>query len=83
MPIHTPVRPDIFKRILELDGFVVVHEDDYNWSLFKDKFGLTQPILIPKKPTLMPVDIMSNVLHRAKMPPGAYIDLLAKAQAVA
>jgi hypothetical protein len=78
VPIHPPVSPTIFKRILELDGFTVIHEDEFNWSLFKDEFGLVQPILIPKKPKLIAVDIMSNVLHRAKMPPGTYQDLLAK-----
>ena len=80
MPIHAPIKPSIFKRVLELDNFEVIHEDDFNWSLFKDDFGLLQPIIIPKKVDLMPVDIMSNVLHRAKMPPGTYLDLLAKAK---
>ena len=76
MPSHKPETPAIFKRILELDGFQVIHEDDLNWALFKDDFGLVQPIIIPKQMTLIPLDIMSNVLHRAKMPPGTYLDHL-------
>lgn len=76
MPIHTPESPAIFKRILELDGFQVIHEDDLNWALFKDDCGLVQPIIIPKEMKLIPLDIMSNVLHRAKMPPGTYMEHL-------
>lgn len=83
MPFHRPEPPLLFKRVLELDGFYVVEQDDFNWTLFKDDFGLVQPIVIPKQFDLVPVDIMSNVLHRAKMPPGTYLDHLMAAKAEA
>ena len=73
MLCHRPAPPALFKKILELDGFQVVGEDEWNWVLFKE--GIPRPIPIPKTVEQVPNDIMNSALHHAKMTPGRYIEL--------
>jgi hypothetical protein len=41
-----PIPPPALKRVLELDGFSIAHEDAYNWALAKD--GVEDIVIIPK-----------------------------------
>lgn len=80
MPIERPVSPSVFRKILELDGFKLVKQDDYNWAFYKDGAGLIHPVILPHTVDLVPLEVMSSILDIAKIPPGTYATLLKEAQ---
>lgn len=78
MPALKPISPVILKRIVELAGYKVIQEDDYNWHLAKTKHD--RPIILPKKGGLVAVEIMMNILNKLKMNNATYFEYLDKAQ---
>ena len=58
---HLP--PGVLKRVLELDGYLVEREDDYNWALTKK--SVDEIVIVPKLGPLVAAD----VLRRAVGPP--------------
>jgi len=46
LPRLGPIPPSALKRVLELDGFSIAHEDDYNWALARD--GVEDVVIVPK-----------------------------------
>jgi len=75
MPAEAPIPPGDLKKLLELDGFTVEDEDEYNWALFKE--GQINPVIIPKRPKTIPLDVMMGALNKAEMSPGRFRELLA------
>ena len=55
--------PRVLKRILELDGFSVTHEDDYNWALVKS--GVDEVVIVPKLGEAIADDVLSPIAGRA------------------
>jgi hypothetical protein len=56
-------------RILELRGYRIVAEDEFNWAMEPKKYesGVTQePIILPKRGHLLSVDIMMDTLIKTK-----------------
>jgi len=78
MPALAPVTPDAFRRILELHGYHIVQDDEYNWVLARDSKDV--PIILPKKGSLVALDVMMDALDRAKMDNGTFFALKAEAQ---
>jgi len=76
MPAEATLPPEELKKILLLDGFTVEGEDEYNWALFKE--GHIHPVIIPKRPTLVPLDVMMGALDKAGMSSGRFRELLAQ-----
>jgi hypothetical protein len=59
--------------VLELHGFVVSMEDEWNWSLVK---GSGLPIIIPKDGEFVAVEVMVSALEQADLLlPGMYFPL--------
>jgi len=59
MPTLGYLPPGVLKRVLELDGFLMEREDDYNWILRKQ--SVDGVVIVPK---LGPF-VATDVLHRA------------------
>lgn len=59
MPTLGHLPPRVLKRVLELDGFLVEREDDYNWILTKR--SVDGVVIVPKRGPFVAAD----VLHRA------------------
>jgi hypothetical protein len=58
------------KRVLELAGYVIAMEDEWNWSMVK---GLGLPIIIPKDGEFVAVEVMMSALEQANLVlPGRY-----------
>jgi hypothetical protein len=74
-PAIACVPPWALKAILELHGFSVVSEDEYNWMVEKANSGASEPLIIPKVGALVAVDVMMQVLIDAKLPLGTYLGL--------
>jgi hypothetical protein len=73
------------KEILELFGFQVIAEDEYNWILSetKDHLGVAQegekePIILPKLGDLLALDVMMQTVIQARLDLHAYSLLKAK-----
>jgi hypothetical protein len=72
----TPVSPSHLKRILELAGYVVVAEDEWNWNLIR---GEELPLNLPKDGEFVALEVMMSVLHQANILLGAYLPLKSEA----
>lgn len=78
MPAVACIPPKVLKCILELDGFTVRHEDDYNWAMMKD--DVLEIVIVPKHGDLVALDVLMNALDAAQMNNVKYFDLLDKAR---
>ena len=76
MPAVACIPPWAMKEILELFGWSVIAEDEYNWVLSdaKDHIGMqdsaaevSEPIILPKIGELVAVDVMMDTLVAAKL----------------
>ena len=56
--------PRVLKRVLELDGFCVAHEDDYNWALVKN--GVDEIIIVPKVGDAIADDVLTPIATRTR-----------------
>ena len=73
LKVPAPIPPKQLKRVLELHGYKIVGEDEWNWALAKDS-GV--PILIPKEGEFVAVEVMMDTLHKAGITePGTYFPL--------
>ena len=75
----SPIPPIVLRDILVKDGFSVVRETDYNWTLFKE--DSPRPVItLPKKGSLVSVTVMMEILDQIKMNNERYFDLLNQAK---
>jgi len=71
--LPAPIPPRHLKCMLELHGWVVSMEDEWNWSLVKGDGG---PIIIPKDGDYVAVEVMVSALEAADIAlPGRYFPL--------
>jgi hypothetical protein len=77
-PAVAPIPPGALKTILELYGFKVSAEDDYNWILADPHHPENEPIVIPKIGDLVAVEVMMQALIDSKLPFSAYLALKEK-----
>lgn len=68
---HIP--PEVWKRILELDGWTVLYEDSYNWLLEKDG---KEPVALPKRIKLVPFEIHEHFMAVSEIHLARYFELL-------
>jgi hypothetical protein len=80
VPAPAPASPQVFKRALEIYGFELVEEDEFNWGLFKADEN-PPVVVIPKEGEMVSLTIMMAVLDRLKMNNAQYFDLIAQAEA--
>jgi hypothetical protein len=74
MPALVCVSPGQFKRILELEGYVVLSEDHFNWVMAREG---EIPIVLPKRGDRVGVDVtMDLVFNQTKMKAGRYLQLV-------
>lgn len=85
MPAIACIPPWAMKEILQLFGFSVIAEDEYNWVLSETKAhlgiataGEVEPITLPKRGDLLALDVMMDTLIKAKMDLHTYFALKAK-----
>lgn len=71
-----PVPPGTFKQILEKCGFEVVEEDVFNWLMAANDHDI--PFTVPKLGDLVHMDVMMNILDKAKIDNGRYFGMLAE-----
>jgi hypothetical protein len=77
-PAVAPIPPGALKTILELYGFKVSAEDDFNWVLVDPKQTDSEPVVIPKIGDLVAVEVMMQALIDSKLPFSAYLGLKEK-----
>jgi hypothetical protein len=71
--VPAPIPPKQLKRILELRGYRIVNEDEFNWAM---AMGHEVPLIIPKEGEYVSVEVMMDTLHRAGLTmPGEYLPL--------
>jgi hypothetical protein len=84
LPAVACIPPWAMKEIMELFGWSVIAEDEYNWVLSdsKDHIGVTdptaeikEPIILPKLGDLLAVDVMMDTLVAAKLDLQTYFAL--------
>ena len=73
--VLAPIPPLALKQILELYGFKLVSEDEYNWLLADPGQSTCEPIVLPKMGELVAIDVMMQVLIDAKMGYATYFAL--------
>lgn len=78
MPALAPVAPEVLLKILKQASYIVIAEDEFNWSIARG--DADAPLIIPKRGKLVSVEIMMDALDKAKMDNATYFDFLAKAQ---
>jgi hypothetical protein len=71
----SPVPPLAFKQILELYGFKVISEDEFNWLLADPHQPDSEPLILPKIGELVAIDIMMQAMIDAKMGYATYFAL--------
>lgn len=76
MPALAPVPPETLKAILEACGFVVAHEDSFNWTLVRGE--VEPPVILPKLGALVALDVMMQILSDAKIDNLTYLTLKSK-----
>jgi hypothetical protein len=64
MPAILQPTPEELKNALFASGWVVSHEDSYNWLLSKDGYN---PRAVPKRVRTIPDDILHHCMNEAKM----------------
>ncbi|HEY3129584.1 MAG TPA: hypothetical protein VGL91_09000 [Acidobacteriota bacterium] len=62
MPARAPIPPEQLKRMLEVDNWRLVAEDEYNWVL--DRADSKEPIIIPRKGELIALDVLMSIIGR-------------------
>jgi hypothetical protein len=73
LKMPAPVSPKQLKRIVEIRGYELVGEDEWNWALAKDK-GV--PIIVPKDGEYVSIETMEEVLASVGLnTPGDYFPL--------
>ena len=72
LAVPSPIPPKQLKRVLELRGYKMVAEDEWNWALVLDK-GV--PLIIPKDGDYVSVEVMMDTLGKAGMDLGTYFPL--------
>jgi hypothetical protein len=66
---HLP--PGVLKRVLELDGFLVEREDDYNWILTKP--SIDGVVIVPKLGPLVATDVLDRAVAATPTPRQSYL----------
>ena len=74
MPAFAPVPPIVMRRMMEVYGFVMRDEDEFNWVLFRS--ATEQIITIPKEGDLVSLTVMMGLLDKLKIDNGTYFRLL-------
>jgi len=67
MPAIAPIPPWALKQILELYGYKVTYEDQFNWLLEDPSQKDAEPIPLPKLGELVAVEIMMQAVLGSKM----------------
>ncbi len=80
MPAPAPVSPAVFKKALELHGFELVDEDEFNWGLFKADSN-PPVVVIPKEGETVSLTVMMAVLDQQKIDNATFFSLVARAAA--
>jgi hypothetical protein len=57
--------------VLELDGFSIAHEDDYNWALTSD--GVDDVVIVPKLGPVVAEDVLLRVVMTTPRRPTQYL----------
>jgi hypothetical protein len=70
MPALVPIPPAELRCILEMDGYKILSQDEFNWVLAKGETDV--PIILPKKGDLVSLEILMDTLDKAKMNDGTY-----------
>src|SRR5437660_5072491 len=73
--VLAPIPPVALKQIIELYGFKLLSEDDYNWLLADPSQPNNEPIVLPKMGELVAIDVMMQALIDAKMGYATYFAL--------
>lgn len=81
MPAPAPVSPEIFKRALELYGFELVEEDEFNWGLFKADEN-PPVVTVPKEGETISLTIMMAILDQLKWTDAQYFGFTDGARAM-
>src|SRR6185369_593616 len=71
LPRLGPIPPSALKRVLELDGFSIAHEDDYNWALARD--GVEDVVIVPKLGPVVAEDVLLRVVMTTPRRPTQYL----------
>jgi len=69
MPAIACIPPWAMKKILELRGWKVVSEDEYNWTMETTKYDgptMPEPIILPKRGRLLALDVQMDTLIKTK-----------------
>jgi hypothetical protein len=76
MAALAPIPARKLKAMFEVDGYAVMHEDDYTWTMYR---GPDDPILdIPKLGEILALEVMDSLLAKAKINDRKYFDLLTR-----
>ena len=78
MPAIAPIPPWALKGVLELFGYSLDHEDEYNWMLVSNSQPDAEPIVLPKIGDLVAVDVMMQSFISSKMGLAKYFELKKK-----
>jgi hypothetical protein len=62
VPAVAPLPPQGIREVLEAAGYELIRTDDYNWMFAKSHDD--EPILVPYKVDLVPLDICFHVAVR-------------------
>jgi hypothetical protein len=74
-PAVAPIPPWALKKILELRGFEVIADDDFNWAMADPKLPASEPMIIPKTGDRVAVDIMMQTFIDGRMNLREYFEL--------
>jgi len=77
VPEYVPIPPLLLKRVVELAGYEIWAEDDFNWIVGRGLFEV--PISLPKLGSVVPVEEMRAVFRKAEIDSATYFELLQKA----
>jgi hypothetical protein len=74
-----PISPEHLKKILELHGYSVIAEDEYNWALGNNPLG--EPLILPKLGDSVALEVlMDAVFVKSAMNLQRYLFLKGKAE---
>ena len=76
MAALAPIPARKLKAMFEEYGYVVVHEDYYNWAMERGPGDET--LIIPKLGEVLAIEVMDSLLAKAKINDRKYFELLAK-----
>jgi hypothetical protein len=63
VPTLGQLPPRVLKRVLELDGFLVEREDDYNWMLTNQ--SIDGVVIVPKLGPFLATDVLYRAMTAA------------------